>query len=171
VAVAERYPRLSLTADASGGGDRARDLFGDWLSNLSANLLLPVIDGGRRRAALERARAVSAEALDTWRQALVTAFAEAQNALEREQRQHEYLASIERQLQLSKQTIERLRDSYRNGAVDYLRVLDALLTDQALERTALEARRQLIEFRIDLHRALAGGWEPVRPPSVVAGGA
>jgi outer membrane protein TolC len=114
---------------------------------------------------------VSAEALDTWRQALVTAFAEAQNALEREQRQHEYLASIERQLQLSKQTIERLRDSYRNGAVDYLRVLDALLTDQALERTALEARRQLIEFRIDLHRALAGGWEPVRPPSVVAGGA
>lgn len=170
VAVAERYPRLSLTADTSASSDAARDLFGDWLSNLSANVLLPVIDGGRRRAALERARAVSAEALDTWRQALVTGFSEVQNALVREQRQREYLASIERQLQLSKQAIDRLRDSYRNGAVDYLRVLDALLTDQALERTALEARRQLIEFRIDLHRALAGGWEPVRLPSVVAGG-
>src|SRR5690606_30624279 len=142
----------------------------DWLSNLSANLPSPVIDGRRRRAALERARAGSAEALATSRQAPATGSADVHNAPVREQPQRPHLGSIERQLRLTKQAIDRLRDSYRNGAVDYLRVLDALLTDQALERTALEARRQLIEFRIDLHRALAGGWEPVRPPSVVAGG-
>ncbi len=171
VAIAERYPRLSLSASASSSSDAARDLFSDWLSNLSANVLLPVIDGGRRRAEVDRTRAVAAEALNSYRQTLVTGFAEVEDALVREQQQREFLASVDRQLQLSRQAIERLRDSYRNGAVDYLRVLDALLSNQSLERTELEARRQLIEYRIDLHLALAGGWQPPRPPLAVAGGA
>jgi outer membrane protein TolC len=65
---------------------------------------------------------------------------------------------------LSTLAIQRLRDSYRNGAVDYLRVLTALVSQQSLERTQIQARRQLIEFRINLYRALAGGWQPPRPP-------
>jgi len=163
VAVADRYPRLSLSAAATSNSDTASDLFNNWLANLSANLLLPVIDGGRRRAEVARTRAVAVEALNNYRQALVQGFAEVEDALVQEQQQREYLVSLDKQLQLSRQAIARLRDSYRNGAVDYLRVLDALLSNQTLERTRLQARRQLLDYRIALHLALAGGWQPQRP--------
>ena len=164
VAIADRFPRLSLSASATSSSDKARDLFNDWLGNLSANLLLPVIDGGRRRAEVDSRRAVAAEALDNYRQTLVQAFAEVEDALVQERQQQAFLASVDKQLRLSTLAIQRLRDSYRNGAVDYLRVLTALVSQQSLERTQIQARRQLIEFRINLYRALAGGWQPPRPP-------
>ncbi|MEN8763646.1 MAG: hypothetical protein ABF290_14570, partial [Thiogranum sp.] len=66
--------------------------------------------------------------------------------------------SLDKQQVLSKQVIDRVRDSYLYGAVDYLRVLDVLLTDQNLERSRLTAQRELIDNRIALCRALAGGW-------------
>ena len=58
---------------------------------------------------------------------------------------------------------------YLYGAVDYLRVLDVLLTDQNLERTRLTAERELIDNRIALCRALAGGWTLERPAVAGAG--
>jgi outer membrane protein TolC len=79
-----------------------------------------------------------------------------------EQRQQEYLTSIDRQLELSVQATGRIRDRYLNGAVDYQRVLGALLSNQLLQRTQLTARRELFVNRIDLCRALAGGWEMSR---------
>ncbi len=169
-ALAERFPRLSLSGTATASASRSADLFDDWIGNLAANLLLPVIDGGQRRAEVQRTEAVASEALNEYRQTLLDAFGEVEDALTREQRQQEYLASVDQQLRLSRLAIERLRDSYRNGAVDYLRVLNALLTDQSLERSRLQARRQWIEYRIALHRALAGGWTPVRPGAAMAEG-
>jgi NodT family efflux transporter outer membrane factor (OMF) lipoprotein len=163
VAIADRFPRVSLSAGVTSSSDAARDLFSDWLSNLSANLLLPVIDGGRRRAEVDRTRAVAAEALNNYRQTLTQAYAEVEDALVQERQQQAFLASLDKQLRLSGQAIDQLRDSYRNGAVDYLRVLTALVNNQSLERTEIQARRQLIEFRIGLYRALAGGWTLQRP--------
>jgi outer membrane protein TolC len=61
-----------------------------------------------------------------------------------------------------------VRDRYLNGAVDYQRVLDALLSYQRLQRTRLTALRELFEFRIDLYRALGGGWEMERSNAEIA---
>lgn len=169
-AVAERLPRLSLGASASDTSRDHRDLFDDWLGNIAANLLLPVIDGGNRRAEVDRTRAVAEEAWNDYRQALLEAWAEVEDALVQERRQAEYLDSLAVQTRLSKQAIERLYDRYRNGAVDYIRVLDAALTDQSLERSQLQARRQWIEYRIALHRALAGGWDVARPADEAVSG-
>ena len=55
VAISNRYPRLSLTALAS--GDDRGGLFKDWVGNLIGNLLLPVIDGGERGAEIKRNKA------------------------------------------------------------------------------------------------------------------
>ncbi len=161
-AVADRFPRLSLTGRASSTNEQIEDLFDDWLASLAANLVAPLIDGGRRRAEVERSQAVAAEALHNYGQAVLEALAEVENALIQEQRQQEYLTSIDRQLELSVQATGRIRDRYLNGAVDYQRVLGALLSNQLLQRTQLMARRELFVNRIDLYRALAGGWEMSR---------
>jgi NodT family efflux transporter outer membrane factor (OMF) lipoprotein len=161
-AVADRFPRLSLTGRASTTDEQIEDLFDDWLASLAANLLAPLIDGGRRLAEVERNQAVSAEIFHIYSQRVLEALAEVENALTQEQRLQEYLVSINRQLKLAEQATERIRDRYLNGAEDYQRILGALLSRQLLQRTRLSAQRELFVNRVNLCRALAGGWEMSR---------
>lgn len=161
-AVAERFPRLSLTARTSTSGEDMNDLFDNWLATLTANLLAPIIDGGRRQAEVDRTQAVAEEALHAYGQAVLEALAEVEDALVQEQRQVEYLASLNRQLELAEQATERIRERYLNGAENYQRVLTSLLSEQQLQRTRLSARSDLFANRIKLCRALAGGWEMSR---------
>ena len=166
-AVADRFPRINLLGSTDSTASDIDDLFNNWLSTLTGNLVAPVIDGGRRRAEVDRTRAVTEQSLSDYRQQLIDALGEVEDALLREQQQREFIDSLDKQLVLSRQVIGRVRDSYLYGAVDYLRVLDSLLTNQNLERTWLTAQRELIDNRIALCRALAGGWTLERP--VVAG--
>jgi NodT family efflux transporter outer membrane factor (OMF) lipoprotein len=166
-AVADRFPRISLLAGTDSVSSDVDDLFDNWLSNLTGNLVAPVIDGGRRRAEVDRTRAVAEQSLSDYKQQLIDALGEVEDALLREQQQRAFIDSLDKQLVLSKQVIGRVRDSYLYGAVDYLRVLDVLLTNQNLERSRLTAQRELIDNRIALCRALAGGWTLERP--VLAG--
>jgi NodT family efflux transporter outer membrane factor (OMF) lipoprotein len=161
-AAADRFPRLSLTGRASTSAEQVEQLFDDWLASLAANLLAPILDGGRRRAEVERSQAVATEALHGYGQTVLEALTEVENALTIEQRQQEYLASINRQLVLATQATGRIRDRYLNGAEDYQRVLISLLSEQQLQRTQMTAHRELFENRINLCRALAGGWEMTR---------
>ncbi|TFG49549.1 MAG: TolC family protein, partial [Gemmatimonadales bacterium] len=62
-----------------------------------------------------------------------------------------------------RRTVERIKDGYLNGATAYLDILQALVSQQSLERSQLQAQRELLQDRIALCRALAGGWELTRP--------
>lgn len=168
-AVADQFPRLGLSAQASTSGHSSRVLFEQWLAGLAANLTTPVLEGGQRRAEVAYRRAVMAERLHAYRQAVLEALAEVETALVQEQQFRDLWYSLQRQLEYADRTVERLRDSYSKGAVDYLRVLDALLTQQNLQRAELETRRDLWLQRIGLCRALAGGWKLTRPGERVAG--
>ena len=57
---------------------------------------------------------------------------------------------------------KRAAARYLSGQLDYLRVLESLISRQTLERNELTAR-VLVERHIDLCRSLAGGWE-MKPP-------
>jgi NodT family efflux transporter outer membrane factor (OMF) lipoprotein len=169
-AIAERYPRVSLAAAADTSGGAVDDLFRNWFATLAANLVSPIFDGGLRAAEVERTQAAASEAFHGYAQTVLDALGEVEDALVQERRQRERIASLERQLELSAQVMERVRDRYTSGAVDYLRVLDALLTHQQLQRTRLTARRELLQQRIALCRALGGGWALERPEPILARG-
>ena len=131
--------------------------------SLAANLIGPVLDAGKRRAEVTRTRAVASEELHGYGQAVLNALGEVEDALALEKRRQDYIRSLDIQLELSGRTIERVRDRYIKGAEDYLRVLAALLTQQQLQRTRLSAGREIIQDRIDLCRALGGGWQLPQP--------
>lgn len=160
-AVAERYPRLSLSASAGTEGS-ASALFRDWFATLAANLVAPLIDGGSRRAEVERSRAVARQRLYQYGQTALEALREVEDALVREEKQAKLVASLESQVRLMQQTYQQLRIEYFNGLSDYIDVLTALTTAQQLQRELLVSRRLLVEYRIALYRALAGGFEPRR---------
>jgi len=161
--IADRFPALRLTGRLETGGSNTRDLFDLWLAGLAANLTAPVLDHGRRAAEVDRNRAVAEERLHQFGQAVLTALQEVEDALVQESRQGQYAENITRRLDLAREELRRSRERYVNGATDYLPVLGAIQGLQQLERQELEEKRKLLEYRIDLYRALGGGWTLERP--------
>jgi len=156
VAIANQYPQLSLSANTSTTTDSA-PLFSNWITQLGASLTQPLFDAGARAAEVRRTQAVVDEQVADYQQALLEGLQETEDALTNEFRQQRFLVRLDRQLDLSSKTVANLRLRYLRGATDYLDVLDALLTGQSLQVDALTARRQLLDYRINLYRALAGG--------------
>jgi NodT family efflux transporter outer membrane factor (OMF) lipoprotein len=156
-AVAERYPRIDLTASLRSSAERPSDLFSTWLASLAGQLAVPLFDAGRRAAEVDRSEAVVAERLAQFEDTALTAIREVEDALSRARQQRRRVDSLDRQVELARQSIQRLRGRYVNGATDFLDVLDALTRVQELERELIEARRARLAARIALARALAGG--------------
>ncbi|MFW6256473.1 MAG: efflux transporter outer membrane subunit [Candidatus Sumerlaeota bacterium] len=162
-AFANRFPRISLTASASTSSDRYQDLFDNWVASIAANLVAPLFDAGLRKAEVARTRAVVSQHLNEYSQASLEAIKEVEDALTQERRQAEYLESLGRQLQFSKDASDRILDNYIGGSADFNRYLTALLAWQRLQVNYLRGRNTLITYRIDLYRALAGSW-PMQEP-------
>jgi outer membrane protein TolC len=164
-AVAARYPRIDLSA-ALTTSSSSGELFSNWLGSLVAQLTAPLFDGGQRSAEAQRTRAAVVEALNEYRQTLLEALGEVEVALAAEYGQRRYLASLEAQLRQAAAVQRQERQRYFQGDSDYLSVLDALRSRQALERQQVTARRQLVSDRIQLVRALAGGWTLTPPEEI-----
>jgi NodT family efflux transporter outer membrane factor (OMF) lipoprotein len=161
-AVADRFPRISLSVGASTAVEETRNLFDNWLAGVAANLVAPLFDGGEREAEVSRTHAAASERLHAYGQTVLVSLGEVEDALVQERQQQQYLASVEQQLDLATKATEQLHQQYVQGGLDYLRVLAALQSQQRLQRERLQAQRELIGFRINLYRALGGGWGMTR---------
>ncbi|MDC9728879.1 MAG: efflux transporter outer membrane subunit [Methyloprofundus sp.] len=157
-AIADRFPKLSLTANINTSSTDLQSLFNNWIATLAGNLILPIVDGGRRVAVVDINKAKSKEALNNYATALQTAVKEVEDSLAQEQEQKQYLLSLNKQYAFSQQATKQIRLRFMYGAIDFLRVLSTQISQQSLERKQITAKRQLIEYRLKLYRALAGGW-------------
>ena len=170
-AVADQFPRLDLTAGAETSAEKVRALFDNWLATLAADLVAPVFDGGRRRAEVERTRAVLSERLNAYGHAVLVSLEEVEGALTQEAKQAEYVKSLEKQLVVSNRATNQTRENYTASGLYFTRYLTTLFAHQRLQRTYLQALRELVHFRIDLYRALSGSWGLARPPEAEAAAA
>lgn len=155
---ANRLPSVSLSARARYGESDLDTLFDTWLLNLSASLAAPLLDGGFRKAEVDRTRAVMDQKLALYRDTVLKAVKEVEDALVREDKQQ---ANIEGLQQVNKTARNALREAgarYRNGISDYLPVLTQLLSVQSLENTLILRQENRMVTRIALHRALGGAW-------------
>lgn len=159
VAVADRYPSLRLSASLETINRPSTDIFSDYLGSLMAGLTAPLLDGGSRKAEVRRTRAVAAEQLHLYGQALLDAVGEVEDALVKERRQQLYIQSLDAQLDLAEKTLEQVKDRYLKGVEDYQRVLTALISLQSLQQTRISAHKELLLYRIELCRALGSGWK------------
>lgn len=158
VAIAERFPSLSLSLTAGSQASEVSNLLDMWFTSLAANLLGPIFDAGRRKAEVARNRAVLEERYHAWRNAMLNGLAEVEDALTREEqlaRSEEILAT---QLDLAEKTLTQSRSRYLNGLTDYLNVLTSLQSLHALQRSELQIRNDRLANRIQLHAALGGRW-------------
>lgn len=155
---ASRLPAVTLSGSAIYQSDAFADLFDNWLANLAAGFTAPIFDGGRRRAEVRRMEAAWDEQLSVYRETVLQAIADVENALVREDRQAAYLDTLRKELEFARTALKEAQTRYRNGSTDYLNVLAALTSVQGLEQNVISGQQQLFEERIGLYRALGGTW-------------
>ena len=156
-AVANRYPRFTLSASVGSGSESASGLLDDWFTNLAAGLVMPVLDAGNRKAAVAEKNAAAQAALYRYHQALLEAATEVQEALVNRDTARRQLQGIEQQLALAIRTEEYQTSGYYKGVVSYPQLLDAQKSRLELENRQLDARWQQMQYRIQLYRALSHG--------------
>lgn len=158
-AIADRFPSFNLMG--SYGNSSTAFSTGNisgvfW--NALVSLSQPLLDGGRRRAEVERSRAVFRQNLARYHKTVLTAFQEVEDALVRNRTTEERIARLEEQVKATGASQRLSKDRYLLGLSDYLPVLTAQGLHFSAESQLLAARRQLISDRISLARALGGDW-------------
>jgi outer membrane protein, multidrug efflux system len=167
-AVAAHLPSLFLSAAAGYAWQRFEAAFGDAPPTTTtlhgpeysagANLVIPLFDGFLRKAQIDENRARLREATASYAETLQQAMVEVENAVAQEQEQLKRIENLEEQVSAASDVLEAARDRYQQGLVDFLNVLTALQGQQQADVLLLEARRQVLSARIQLHRALGGTW-------------
>lgn len=155
---ANRLPAISLTAGAQYGKGDIDVLFDNWLLSLAGNLTAPIFDGGRRAAEVDRRQALVDENLSAYRQAVLTAIKEVEDALVSEAKQREHIRALKNVEVTARKALEEAGIRYRNGLTDYLPVLTQLLAVQRLERNLIRQQANLLNARVGLYRSLGGTW-------------
>jgi NodT family efflux transporter outer membrane factor (OMF) lipoprotein len=163
---ADRLPAIRLTGSAAYQAGELDVLFDNWLFNLAAGLTVPLIDGRRLAAEVDRQRAVAVESLAAYRRTILNAVREVEDALVDEKKLRQHLAGLNAQLSAARSALDEARQRYRNGLNDYLPVLTQLMSVQNLERTIINRTADLLVARVDLFRALGGGWPQALEPGV-----
>jgi NodT family efflux transporter outer membrane factor (OMF) lipoprotein len=163
---ADRLPSLRLTGGASYDSDELEELFDNWIVSLAASLTAPILDGSRRRAEVEINRAAVEQQLAEYRQVVLSAVREVEDALISETKIREHIAALESQLQAAQNALTEAGTRYVNGLNDYLPVLTQLLSVQNLEIDLIRRHEDLLVARIDLYRAIGGSWvDDLTPPA------
>ncbi len=168
------YPRLSLTASGGTSSRELRDLIANDFTvwSLIGNLVQPILQGGRLRAAVDRAEATVDESVAAYALTALTAYAEVESTLAAETflaQRETFLATATEQSRAAEQLAE---DRYSSGLEEFITVLEAQRRAVTAESELLLARRLRLENRADLHLALGGGFETLevltQAPPVVA---
>lgn len=162
---ADRLPALRLTGSAAYDSDDFEELFDNWIVNLGAALAAPILDGGRRKAEVDINQAVVEQQLAEYRQVVLDAVQEVEDALISEMKIREHIAALQSQLLTAKSALKEAGTRYLNGLNDYLPVLTQLLSVQNLETDLIRRNEDLLIARISLYRAIGGTWvDELTPP-------
>jgi multidrug efflux system outer membrane protein len=161
VARSAMFPALSIGADGGGVAGTFADVF-KWSSRswlLGAALSMPLIDGGRNRSNVVRSEAALEEAVGSYRQSVLTAFAEVEDNLAGLRVLAGQGAEIEQAVLSARRSADLAQKLYDAGRSSYLELLDAQRNLATVERNAVQLRGDRAITTVALIRALGGGWD------------
>lgn len=158
-AIADRFPSINLLGSygASRNTYSSPATGGDFWS-LAAGLTQPILDGGRRRAETDRQRGVVAESLAGYRQSVLDAFREVEDALAKNFNAERRVDHLEAAEAAAANALRLSLERYRYGLTEYLPVVTSQVFHFQIQGNLIAARRQLLSDRISLVRALGGDW-------------
>lgn len=163
------FPVVRLTGAAGFESLDVESLF-NWESrvwSLGPSLTLPLFQGGRNRANLKRSQAVFDENAAIYRQRILIAFKEVQDALTGARLLSLQAEAQARSVSSARKTAQISGTRYRAGLVSYLEVVESERTALAAERDSARLTGQRLVTSIQLIKALGGGWADSSVPKLV----
>ncbi len=168
VAEAERYPRLSLTGNVTPTRSRLDGSPGISLTtwSIGPSLTVPLLDGGRRAANADAARAQYAAAEAAYRAKVRNAVREVEEAMVR-------IAAVQARTNDThaaasgyRQSLEAARTRQRAGLGSLIEMEDARRTSLAADGAVAALAFEGLNAWITLYRAAGGGWDGKLEPNM-----
>ncbi|HST37242.1 MAG TPA: efflux transporter outer membrane subunit [Allosphingosinicella sp.] len=166
VAEAQLYPALRLSGNIGTSAFSLGGLFNAITGGIFSSLSQTLFDGGRLRAQVRSQQAATEGALAAYRQSILTALEDVENALVALRAARERQTQFAVALEASNNSAILARIQYRSGLTDFQQLLEA-------ERSLLSARDGLVTSRaaeslalVQLYRALGGGWNAETAPEI-----
>ncbi|KHT60157.1 RND transporter [Alteromonas macleodii] len=158
VAYKALLPSISLSASLSDNASTpSQALFTNPLWSLLGQMTAPLFQGGALRAQIEDAKLTSANAWWQYRETLLTAIQETQNALDSESALSARISHTNVALANAERSVSTIEGQYRQGLADILDLLSVYDTRFNLQAQAVELHAQKLQNRIDLGLALGLG--------------
>lgn len=154
------YPSITLggTAGWTNAAGAVVTNPGQWLFTAVGSLVEPLFTRGRNRANLKIARAQQEEALVNFRQSLLTAGAEVNDALVQWQTARQRLVLDNRQIEALRSALRSAELLMQHSSQNYLEVLTAQQSLLQAELDAASDHFDAIQGVINLYHALGGGY-------------
>jgi NodT family efflux transporter outer membrane factor (OMF) lipoprotein len=160
IARAAYYPDVSLTAAYGTAGTAVGDLFkasaAAWSLGLSA--AQTIFNGGATRAAVEGAEAAQQAAVASYRQTVLSAFADVENQLASTRVLVQQQAVRKQASDAADQVEAQLVNRYKAGQVSYTDVVTAQATALSARQSLVQAQASRQATAVALIQSLGGGW-------------
>jgi NodT family efflux transporter outer membrane factor (OMF) lipoprotein len=163
VAIADLYPHFSIPLALTPQTSYLRDSFtaASLMWSIGLTLTQGVYEGGRRTARIDAARATADADLLTYKQTVLTAFREVEDALIDLQMATRRAAFLHRAAADSRLALTRAERLFGAGLADYLQVLTSQRSLVAADDAAAQGDLARIQAVVTLYQSLGGGWQGV----------
>jgi NodT family efflux transporter outer membrane factor (OMF) lipoprotein len=160
VAIANRLPSLTLTAEGGSESNFFRDLFasGNGFWTIAASVTQPVFDGGTLLHRARGARAALDQAQAQYKSTTLAAFQNVADTLHALQADADTLAAASTAEQAAEESLRIVRLQVRLGQVAYLGILNAQQAALQARLTTIQAKANRLADTAALFQALGGGW-------------
>lgn len=152
-------PQVSLSASVGSLLVNALDYNPLTVWSLGGSLLAPLFNGGRLDAQLDAATAQRDQAAYAYRGAVLSAFADVQSALTGTHRLAQQTLHATQRREVLHQSLGFAHDRYEAGYASYLEELDAQRNLYAAELEVVRLHQAELDNRVQLYKALGGGWK------------
>jgi|WetSurMetagenome_2_1015567.scaffolds.fasta_scaffold11583_3 NodT family efflux transporter outer membrane factor (OMF) lipoprotein len=160
VAVADRYPKISLSGNIGLSALTLGKFFStDGLSTgVSSGISWPVYQAGKIAKNIELQWAIQEQQLIAYKAALLTALQDVENALIAFSYEQTRRESLSKEVEFAKQAADISKAQYSSGLIDFQSVLEAQTTLTSAQDQLAQSDAQVISDLISLYKALGGGW-------------
>jgi multidrug efflux system outer membrane protein len=166
VAIAAMYPHFSIPLSYGPTTSSWQEAFQGasllWRFGLDASQSL--YTGGRLTANVDAAKAGKDEALLSYRQTVLKAFGEVEDALTIQASEHSRYQAINAQVADDLRAVSEAQERYRRGEVGFLPLLDSQRELLATQDAQVGSALANCLAAISLYKAMGGGWEGVALP-------
>lgn len=158
---AQLFPQFSITGELGLDSSEPSKLL-DWSSRyflLSPGVSWPIFDAGQISGRVKVAREVAKQALISYRQTILQALKEVDDAIANYRLEQVRQKSLIEAVNFSRESVRLSREQYVQGVVDFIVVLDAERNLLQSENALAQSRQTIDTDLIALYKSLGGGWQ------------